>query len=329
MRHNKVVFAAATAAALTLTLTACSTSVNDPATSSSSGSGSDNLLGIVTVTATDANNARVIAGATAAAEAAGWKVEVVDAAGNAATANTAMTNFVSKGADMIFDLVFPVTSLGTGLNAARGAGVPVASWGGGLADGVVMTTGDGAPFAKPATEALLEAMNNSGDVLAFTYRTGEVCRAREELFDELVAQAPDVKVQKEEVNIPGFLQDGAKYATAWMAGHPEGSGNLAIWGCWEDPTLGGISAIKQAGRTDILTYGINGSATAIQAVQDGSLTATVFEDGTTEGQIMFDTTLEAIEAGSNWEQKTVDVPGILVTGDSVEEFLKTHPDALN
>lgn len=327
MRHNRFLFGAAMATALTVGLAACSTPAGNAGSAASTGT-VNKLLGIVTITATDANNARVIAGATAAAEAAGWKVEVVDAAGKADTANSAITNFVSKKAGMIFDLVFPVTSLGAGMNAARSAGIPVASWGGGLTDGVVMTTGDGAPFAIPATKALLEKIGTTGSVLALTYRTGEVCRAREVAFDTLVNKVPGVKVQKEEVTIPGFLQDGAKYATAWLAGHPKGSGNLAIWGCWEDPTLGAISALKQAGRTDVLTYGVNGSATAIKAVQAGDLTATVYEDGTTEGKTMFETVLQAISAGASWKQKTVDVPGILVTSDTVAAFVAAHPEAL-
>jgi ribose transport system substrate-binding protein len=328
MRHNRVVLAAAVATVLTVGLAACSTPADSSGPSASKGT-TNKLLGIVTITATDANNARVIAGAKSVAEAAGWKVEVVDAAGNADTANSAITNFVSKDAGMIFDLVFPVTSLGAGLNAARTAGIPVASWGGGLTDGVVMTTGDGAPFAEPATKAMLADMGNAGDVLALTYRTGEVCRAREGVFDTLVGAVSAVKVQKEEVTIPGFLQDGAKYATAWLASHPAGAGKLAVWGCWEDPTLGAISALKQAQRTDVLTYGINGSSTAIKAVQDGSLTATVYEDGATEGKTMFTTVLEAIDAGSSWQQKTVNVPGILVTADTVETFVKEHPEALS
>lgn len=327
MRMNKVVVAGALAAVFVVGLAGCSTPA-DSAPGSGSSDKANKLLGIVTISATDANNARVIAGATAAAEAAGWKVEVVDAAGNADTANSAMNNFVSKKAGMIFDLVFPVTSLGAGMNAARNANVPVASWGGGLTDGVVMTTGNGAPFAEPATKALLKSVGTSGSVLALTYRTGEVCRAREGVFDKLMKDAPGIKIQKEEVTIPGFLQDGAKYATAWLAGHPAGSGKLAVWGCWEDPTLGAISAIKQSGRTDVLTYGINGSATAIKAVQDGSLTATVYEDGTREGKTMFEQTIKAIKAGSSWTQATIDVPGILVTKDTVAEFVESHPEAL-
>ena len=328
MRKNRAVLALAAASLTIIGMTACSVpdEGSGPAAGGSTPKGT--LLGIVTISATDANNARVIKGATDAAEAAGWTVEVVDAAGNADQANAAITNFVNKGAGMVFDLVFPATSLGAGLNSAKSAGIPVATWGGGTAPGVVMTTGDGAPFAKPATQALLDAMGDKGDVLALTYRTGQVCRDREGLFDDMLKDYPDIKVTKNEVNIPGFLQDGSDYATAWLAAHPAGS-KLAVWGCWEDPTLGAISALKQAGRTDVLTYGINGSSTAIKAVQDGSLTATVYEDGVKEGATMFSKTLEIIEKGGSSKAEKVDVPGVLVTKDTIDAFLADHPEALD
>ncbi|MCU1569754.1 MAG: sugar transporter substrate-binding protein [Naasia sp.] len=328
MRKNRVVLALALASAALITFTGCSVPDSTPASSGAAGGSTpkNTLLGIVTISATDANNARVIKGATDAAEAAGWTVEVVDAAGNADQANSAITNFVNKGAGMIFDLVFPTSSLGAGLAAAQGANIPVATWGGGLGTGVVMTTGAGAPFAEPATQAMLDALGDKGSVLALTYRTGQVCRDREGIFDAMLKDHPGIKVTKNEVSIPGFLQDGADYATAWLAANPEG-GKLAVWGCWEDPTLGAISALKQAQRTDVLTYGINGSSTAIKAVQDGSLTATVYEDGVKEGETMFSTTLAAIENGAG-EQQTIDVPGVLVTADNIDQFLTDHPEAL-
>lgn len=291
------------------------------------GGTSDKTVGIVTISATDANNAKVIQGVKKAAENAGWTVKVTDAQGNADQANSAMRTFATQKVGMILDLVFPVTSLGAGLAAARGAKVPVATWGGGLAEGVVMTTGDGGPFARPSVQALLDQMGDRGSVLALTYRTGQVCRDREKIFDQMLRSKPGIEVSKNEVNIPGFLQDGQKYANSWIAKHPKGSGNLAIWGCWEDPTLGAISALKQHGRTDIKTYGINGSPQAIKAVKNGSLTSTVWEDGAKEGATMFDTTRKAIRAGASWEPKTIDVPGVLVDSSNIGQFLSEHPDA--
>lgn len=301
----------------------------DAAGSGGSGGSGSKTIGLVTISATDSNNARVITGVKQAAKEEGWTVKVVDAQGNADQANSAMRTFATQKVGMIFDLVFPTSSLGAGLAAARAADIPVATWGGGAGEGVVMTTGDGAPFAEPSVEALVEALGGDGSVLALTYRTGQVCRDREGIFDKAVEGKSGIDVTKNEVNIPGFLQDGAKYANAWLAKHPKGSGKLAVWGCWEDPTLGAISALKQQRRTDVLTYGINGSPQAIKAVRDGDLTATVWEDAEAEGAQMVTTTLEAIEAGDGWKPKTVDVPGVLVNAETVEDFLSEHPSAIS
>jgi ribose transport system substrate-binding protein len=326
MRKNRVVFAAGVIAAVALSVTACSTpSTGGSAAPTASG---NKLLGIVSITANEAGNALAIKGATAAAEAAGWKVEVVDAQGNADTANAAFRNFVNKKAGMIFDLVFPASSLGAGLSAARQAGIPVASWGGGTGDGIVMNTGDGGPFSTIVTNSLAEDMQGKGEVLALTYHGGQVCIDREKAFDAVLAKNPGIKVTKEEVTIPGFLQDGARYATSWLASRPAGSENLAVWGCWDDPTLGAISALKQLKRSDVKTYGIAGSVTAIQAVKDGSMTATAYEDGTAEGKTMFETTLQAIKAGSSWKPKTANVDGTLVNKSTIDKFLSDHPDIL-
>jgi ribose transport system substrate-binding protein len=323
MLKNRVVFAVGLIAAVSLAATGCTQS-----SPTDGGTSSQKLLGIVSITANEAGNALAIKGATEAAESAGWKVEVVDTQGNADQANAAFRNFANKGAGMIFDLVYPATSLSAGLTAARDAGIPVASWGGGTGDGIVMNTGDGGPFSTIVTESLAEDMSGTGEVLALTYHGGQVCIDREAAFDAVLAKYPNIKVTKEEVTIPGFLQDGAKYATSWLASRPASSGNLAIWGCWDDPTLGAISALKQLGRTDVLTYGVAGSVTAIEAVQNGSMTATAYEDGAAEGKTMFETTLEAINAGSSWTPKTVDVPGVLVNASTVEQFLADHPGIL-
>jgi ribose transport system substrate-binding protein len=90
------------------------------------------LLGLVSIAATEANNVRYINGAKKAAEELGWEVSVVDAAGSADQANAAIQNFAQRNAHAIVDLVFPASSIGAGLDAAKQAGIPVVTWGGGL-----------------------------------------------------------------------------------------------------------------------------------------------------------------------------------------------------
>jgi ribose transport system substrate-binding protein len=286
------------------------------------------LLGMVSITVNDSSNARFINGATEAAKALGWDVAVIDAHGSADEANAAIQNLLQRKANAIIDLVFPVTSLGAGLAAAQQANVPVGTWGGGLGNGVVATNGSGGPQAEPIVKQMVQDLGGKGQVLALTYHTGQVCRDREQVLDDILKGYPDIKVTKNEVRIPGYLQDGAQYAAAWLAGRPAGSGPLAIWGCWDDPALGAISTLKQQQRTDVKVYGENGNADAINAVKDGTMTATSYAQVEQEGKTMVQTLTEAIKAGKDWQPKAVEVPVIVVNNQSVDQFIKDHPEAI-
>lgn len=285
------------------------------------------VLGIVSITVSDSSNARFINGATDAAKALGWEVNVVDAHGNADEANAAFQNLVQAGAGALIDLVFPVSSMGAGLEAAKTAGVVVGTWGGGLGENVVATNGTGGIQAQPIVEQLVQDLGGKGSVLALTYHTGQVCREREEVFDAIVAKYPDIKVTKNEVPIPGYIEAGASFSAAWLAAHPENSEPLAIWGCWDDPALGGISTLKQQNRKDVKVYGQNGNVDAIVAVQEGWMTATAWAFVEEEGKVMVNTLNEAIKAGTSWTPKAVEVPVVVVNAQTLEQFLKDHPDA--
>jgi ribose transport system substrate-binding protein len=287
----------------------------------------EKLLGIVSIAATEANNMRYIAGAQKAAAEDGWTVSVIDAAGSADQANAAIQNFAGRGAAAIIDMVFPWSSIGAGLAAARDAGVPVVTWGGGLGGGVASTNGSGAPIAEPVIEKMIEDLGGEGRVLALTYRTGEVCRNRETLLDEKLKDHPGITVTKNEVRIPGYFEDGAQYANAWLAANPPGEGNLAIWGCWDDPAIGAIGALRQQGRTDVRVYGVNGNAQALENIRRGHMTATAWEDSFREGYEMVKRLDEIIAAGDTWEPKAAEVPAVLVTQETIEAFLQEHPDA--
>jgi ribose transport system substrate-binding protein len=286
------------------------------------------LIGIVSIAATEANNVRYIKGAEKAAGELGWEVSVIDAAGSADQANAGIQNFAQRGAHAIIDMVFPVSSIGAGLDAAKSAGIPVVTWGGGLGGVVAATNGSGGPMATPIVEMMVEQMKGKGSILALTYRTGEVCRNREVVMDEILKKHPDIKVTKNEVRIPGYFEDGAQYANAWLTSHPAGDEALAIWGCWDDPAIGAIGSLRAQGRDDVKVYGINGNAQALENIKNGHMTATAWQDSFTEGYNMVKMLDEIKKAGDGWQAKAAEVPAVVVTKESVETFLTEHPDAI-
>jgi ribose transport system substrate-binding protein len=286
------------------------------------------LIGIVSISATEANNARYIQGATKAAEELGYQVNVIDAAGSADQANAAIQNFAQLGAFAIVDMVFPWSSIGAGLAAADGAGIPVVTWGGGLGGSVAATNGSGGPMVVPVNDLMIKDMEGKGSLLALTYRTGEVCRNREVELDKALEAHPDINVTKNEVRIPGYFEDGAQYANAWLASHPAGAENLAIWGCWDDPAIGAIGSLRAQNRDDVKVYGVNGNAQALENIKNGFMTATAWQDSFTEGYNMVRMLKEIKNAGSSWQPRAVEVPAVLVTKDTVEAFLTEHPEAI-
>jgi ribose transport system substrate-binding protein len=286
------------------------------------------LVGIVSISATEANNARYISGAETAAKELGWEVSVIDAAGSADQANAAIQNFAQRGAAAIVDMVFPFSSIGAGLDAAKSANIPVVTWGGGLGSTVAATNGSGGPMVVPVNELMLKYLEGKGSLLALTYRTGEVCRNREVELDKALTAYPDIKVTKNEVRIPGYFEDGAQYANAWLAAHPAGDEKLAIWGCWDDPAIGAIGSLRAQGRDDVKVYGVNGNAQALENIKNGFMTATAWQDSYTEGYNMIKLLPEIQKAGADWQPKAVEVPAVLVTKETVEQFITEHPDAI-
>lgn len=295
------------------------------ASGSQSASKKSMLVGVVSISTTDYGNHETIRGIQDAAKQRGWQVDVIDANGSADKANSAIQDLVSRHAGAIYDLVFPTTSINAGLNAAKAANIPVATWGGGLGTGVVATTGGGGAFAKPVVDDMVKQMGSGGAILALTYHVGLVCRNREDVFDSVTKASPGIKVTKDEIQIPGYQTQAPQFATSWLSSHPKGSGSLAIWGCWEDPTISALSALKQQGRTDVKTYGENGGPAAMNAILNGSLTGTEWENSYKEGMTLVDQTQAAMKAGSSWKPKEINVPGELVTAANIHDFLKQHP----
>ena len=296
-----------------------------------SSSSSSKVLQIISLSPVESTNTRVIDGATTVAKALGLTVSVLNANGSDTTANAMFEASALKKPWAIIDEVVPTSALVTGIRAAKAAGIPVATWGGGTGPGVVAEDGDGGPFATPITEAMLKAMDYKGSILEFAYDAGGVCYARDVIMQNLAKKYPAIKVTKETVPIPGYVAAGDEDATAWLASHPVGHGPYAIWGCWDDPTVGATAALKAEHRTDVLTYGMDGDPDALEAIQQHQMTETIWENGYAEGQELVHLLSQyyaTTKAGKAWSTQVVNVPGIIVNQQNVKAFVKSHTGVL-
>ena len=292
---------------------------------SASAAANAKTLGIVALLANDALNIDVIGGATEAAKAAGWDVKVIDTQASADKANAAMNTFAVEHVDAIFVLAFASSSIGSGLEAARQAHIPVATWGGELVPGIVVTT-SGRQVGDDSAKFLLSKVGDTADILALTFHPGKLCIDRGVAFEEAVKGKPDIHVTYSEITVPGQVQNGNALTQAWLTNHPEGGARkLGIWSCWDEPMTGAVAALRQAGRTDVVTSSVNGSPQAVQMVKDGDMTATTWQPAYEEGKQVFKAILDSIAAGDSWKPKVITIPGIVVSADNVNQFMKDHP----
>lgn len=317
---------AALAAAAALTLAACSGSgAPDP---SADAAEDGKVLGIVAYIGNNAINQQAIRGAQTVAEEAGWEVKVTDTQGNADQANAAMSSYASQGVGGILTLVYAASALGSGLAAAAAADVPVINWGGGLADGIIATTSNEAVGAASA-KALVDTMGDEGDLLALTFHPGKLCLDHQNEFDAAVAEVPGLDITYNEVVVPGQQQSAANFTTAWLASHPAGAGNYGIWTCWDEPMEGIVSALNQAGRTDVKTFSTNGSAPGILDVRDGIVTSVVWQPSEDEGAALMQALLDYTAEPADWEPQTIKIDGVVVDADNVDAFIEEHPDSIS
>ncbi|AYF98809.1 sugar ABC transporter substrate-binding protein [Protaetiibacter intestinalis] len=321
----KRILALAAAVGLAVGLTACS----EPAGGGGASDDGTKTIGVVALVATDALNAAVIQGVTEVAEENGWKVHVTDTNGSVEAANAAMITYsTTQKMDAIAVMAFQTNALQAGLQSAQAADIPVVSWGGELGAGIVATTSARA-VGQDSIDALLDDFGDEGAILALTYHTGVLCLYRGYAFDDTVAPLTSLNVTRNEVAIPGQVEDGTRFTSAWLASNPEGSGPLAVWGAWDEPAIGAVAALQQSGRDDVRVYSINGGPQALQAVKDGTIRQVVWQDGQTEGAEMMQAAVDYLAAPDGWDQKTIDVPGVVVTADNIDQFLTEHPNALN
>ncbi|MET0819681.1 MAG: sugar ABC transporter substrate-binding protein [Aeromicrobium sp.] len=314
-------------AGLTLVITAaCGSGGGSEGGGGGAGGDEKYSVGIVRFAPSEVTTETAINSYKKLAEGAGWEVTTANPDGAVDKAIGAMQDFVQKKVDLIIVSVFPSDQLTAGVKAAQAAGIPVASIAGGTTDGVPFGLDVIQTSGQDIADLVVKDLAGGGELLKLGYKAGAPCVGREKTLDEAL-KGSDTKVTREEVTIPGQLDAGTRFAQAWLAKHPKGDAPLAIWACFDDPAMGALVATKQANRTDVKIYGIDGTPAGIKAVEDGTLRATAAAQPVAAAKTLFEETPRIVADGPNAKQSMKPVPYEMVTADNVADYLKSHPGA--
>jgi ABC-type sugar transport system substrate-binding protein len=282
------------------------------------------VLGIVQITTTDLSTVQATQGATKAAKAAGWSVLVANAQGEPSKAIAAMDDFVNRHVTAIMTTVFESTTLEAGIKAAKAAHIPVVSMAGGLAPGIAAAVDANA--GDVVAKALIKAMGggSKGSILDFTYHPGLPCLLRGNAFNTVLSSHPGIKVTRHEINIQNVASDSESTASGWLQTKP--TTPLGIFGCYDDPAVAAISALKAQGYKpgQVKVFGFNAEAPALAAIKTGWMTGSMYFDSVGAGTTVFATIRKVLSAGSSWHQEELQIPHLLVVKSNLAAFEKSH-----
>jgi ribose transport system substrate-binding protein len=308
-----------------------SSSPTSSASASSTGKSAGNTgtaykIGLVPFSGEEPTSMAAMHGIEAAAKQKGWSTTLIDPGGVTAKSVAAIQTLVEKHVNLIVSTVFPANSLAAGVLAAKAAGIPVIAAGGSTGPGVEANWDVGKEDGKLLVAELAAVTHGQGNLLVFQYTPGVACDEREATLKQYLKTAHFSSVTYDEVPIPGQVQAGYKFGQAWLASH---SGPGAIFGCFDDPTVGALAAIKQAGRTNITTLGVDGSPAALNAVRAGTMTATIWINGFGLGEQMAAAIAQMIKRGVNASPLELAAPAVLVDKGNIASFLKEYPSAMS
>ena len=238
-------------------------------------------------------------------------------------ANTQLSNAqdaITKQVDAIIISPTDSASCVAVLSEAESAGVPVVICDIGTDSGeyVSFISTDNEAGAKAIGEYVAALLEPGAQVAQITLNLARINGVlRKDGFDAGIANnsLEDVDFrQMEKVN----RSEGETYAQDLITAYPDLG---AIFCHSEDPTMGAVSALEAASRTDVLVVGFDCSPEVVEAIQDGRVAGTSAQQSVVMGRSAAQAVVDYL-AGSEVEKEIV-LDTLLVTKDNIDELYDT------
>ncbi|BCH56252.1 sugar ABC transporter substrate-binding protein [Agrobacterium vitis] len=182
-----------------------------------------------------------------------------------------LQTLIAQKPDAIVQLLGTLTVIDPWLKRARDAGIPVLTIDVGSSHSLNNSTSDNWGIGKDLALQLVSDIGGEGNVVVFNGFYGVTpCAIRYDQLVNVIKYFPKVKIIQPELRdvIPNTVQDAFAQVTAILNKYPEKGSIKAIWSAWDIPQLGATQALTAAGRTEIKTYGVDGSPEVLQLVAD-------------------------------------------------------------
>lgn len=251
----------------------------------------------------------------------GWTPNVIDTAGDIAAVISRIEDAVTKQVDAIVINVDPA-QIEAGLAVAKEAGIPVIGMDSGTSPLLVSNiTSNGYAMAAETSVYVANRIEGKGKVVMFVFDAFPPVQIRGVVADAIFGNFPDIEVIDRvtpDVSDGGIADSRAKME-AILAANPEAGSIAAVWAAWDQPALGALQAIEDAGRggEGIVIVGIDANPQARDAIAaGGNFEASVAQDFVGIGKMTAGVVARAIK-GETIKESVIYVPTVLITSANV------------
>lgn len=217
-------------------------------------------------------------GLAEAAEEAGFELLITAGEFDVARQKDQIHDFIVKGVNAIVVSPCDSKSIGTAIEAANDAGIPVFTADiACLAEGVEVVShvaSDNVAGGRLAAQAIARALDGTGEVAIIDHPEVESVIQRVKGFEHELVRWPSLEVVTK-LSGRGVKDQAFRTAEDMLQGYPELDG---IFGINDDSALGALAAVEKSGRTGrVVIVGFDAVPEAREAIKAGKIYADVIQ----------------------------------------------------
>ena len=253
----------------------------------------------------------------------------LDAGRNDKNLVTQLQTVVTQKPDAVIQTLGTLSVIDPWLKRISKAGIPLFTIDAPSQYSLNNTTSDNVATGKNLAAQLVADSGGKGNILVFNGFYGvPVCAIRYDQLKLALKDHPELKIIDPELRdvIPNTVQDAYSQVSALLNKYPKGS-VTAIWSAWDIPQLGASKALVDAGRTEIKTYGVDGTPEVLELIKrsDSPVGAVVAQQPALIGKTAVQNVARYL-AGQHDLPKETQVPTLLTTAANLEQVQTLRGD---
>lgn len=256
-------------------------------------------------------------GVEAAAEALGATYTAQDGRQDLAVQNDQIDAFIQQGIDVLLINAVDSEGIGPAVQRAKDAGITVVAVDVGAKNAEATVTTDNVEAGRLSCESLIEQIGGAGEILIVDGTPTTSIQDRMTGCAEALAANPDVTVVGTQ-NGDNGRERALTLTTDMLTAHPDVVGIFGV----NDPTaLGATLAAQQAGKSDIVITGVDGSPEAVKEMSSAlsMFKATSAQDPNLLGSTALEMAVQ-LRAGETLESDTILVPSSIVNSENLATY---------